>query len=177
MRTPTLLLMLAVSGTAMAADPATPDGAAPPTGNTTVSFKKPDKFTDAGTEGIGSRTSPRVLDALKAHLEQLGAKKLPSGETLQITITDIDLAGRFDPQPGGNDRVRIMRDVDWPRIELHYTLQQDGRTLADADASLSDMNYLMHSSLRRSTDPLRYEKDMLDAWFATTFERKPAKAR
>lgn len=171
MRAPALLLML-VAGTAIAADPAAPPAAAPPAGNTTVSFKKPDKFTDAGTEGIGSRTSPRVLDALKAHLEQLGAKKLPAGETLQITITDIDLAGRFDPQPGGNDRVRIMRDVDWPRIDLHYTLQQDGRTLADADASLSDMNYLASSSLRRSTDPLRYEKDMLDAWFAKTFTRR-----
>ncbi|WP_084197194.1 DUF3016 domain-containing protein [Solimonas soli] len=180
MRGAPLLLLLLAGGGALAAEPAAP---APPASaqaapavaapNTLVTFKDPDKFIDAGTDGIGSRTSPQVLDALKKHLQQLGARWLPAGQTLQITVTDIDLAGRFDPRPGRDNRVRIMRDGDWPRIDLHYTLKQDGRTLQDADAHLSDMSYLMNSGLTRSDDWLRYEKSMLDRWFAKTFAGRP----
>lgn len=164
-----LLALLLVSGSTLAAEADAPAAPATPEPNTIVTFKEPEKFVDAGTEGLGSRTSPRVLESLKKHLEQLGAKQLPPGQTLQIVITNIDLAGRFELHGALDHRVRLMRDVDWPRMDLHYTLTQDGRTLKEADEHLADMSYLMNSTLKHSDDSLRYEKSMLDRWFAKTF--------
>ncbi|MFT4047205.1 MAG: DUF3016 domain-containing protein [Solimonas sp.] len=165
-----LLAAAVASGTALAAttEPPAP-AAADVAGNTAVDFKNPEKFVDAWTDGYGTGASDDVTRALRVHLEKLGRQYLPAGQQLQITITDIDLAGRYDMMRSRTDWIRVMRDVDWPRIDLHYRLTQDGRTLREADARVSDMNYLSRIALQRSTEPLRYEKDMLAQWFAKTF--------
>ena len=165
------IVLLCTAGAVFAAEP--PPAPATPTdaGNTSVRFDHPERFIDAGDNGIGSRTSPRVLAILKGHIEKLGAKYLAPGQHLEVTVRDVDLAGRFDPVAGHDDRVRIMRDVDWPRITLHYRLTQGEQTLGDADATVSDISYL-RTGMPGDTDPLRYEKNMLDVWFAKTFGRK-----
>jgi hypothetical protein len=176
MRAALFLAVIVASSAAHAADP-TPAATAPApnpaeAGNTTVSFKNPEKFIDANTSNNGTGASPRVLDELKAYLEKLGKDQLPAGQQLQLTITDIDLAGRWDMMRTRPDWVRVMRDVDWPRIELHYKLTQNGQTLRGADARVADMNYLSNGTLQRSTESLRYEKEMLKQWFTKTFAAK-----
>ena len=61
-----------------------------------------------------------------------------------------------------------MDAVAWPRMQLRYRLTQGGRTLEQREESISDRNYLDTSSGRVS-DPLRYEKNMLEAWFRDRF--------
>ena len=92
-------------------------------------------------------------------------KKLPAGQSLRIEVLDIDLAGRLYPRRSGDD-IRILNGgADWPRIHLRYTLEQDGKLLRSGDEQLSDMAYQDRLGRTSDSDPLRYEKRMLDDWF------------
>ena len=137
-------------------------------GTVTVDFVHPEGFTDASLDGDGDmRSIQQVLTSIQATLETLAAKRLQPGQTLSVTMTDIDLAGRFEPwRPIGHD-VRIMRDVDPPRMVLDYRLMQDGRVQAAGHAALVDIDYLNDLPARLRNEPLAYDKAMLAHWFDT----------
>ena len=133
---------------------------------TEVSFTNPDKFSDARlNRDYGRGADDFVLKDLKAHIEKLGTRYLQPGQSLKVDIRDIDLAGHFEPWRVEFRDVRIMRDVTWPRIKLHYSVEQDGKVLVSRDATVSDQTYLQHGNYYFSNDRLRYEKAMLDDWF------------
>ncbi|KAB0330931.1 DUF3016 domain-containing protein [Janthinobacterium sp. PLB04] len=138
---------------------------------TEVHFTKPEQFTDLP---FNAQDREEVLKQLSAHFEKLGAS-LPPGQNLKIDVTDVDLAGREEPARNIGQDFRVMNGrVDWPRIRLHYVLEQDGKVISSADSALSDMSYLTRINHYSSGEKLRYEKAMIDDWFAKTFG-KPVK--
>lgn len=133
-----------------------------------VSFVAQDKFSDVG---FPTAEQERNLKTLSTHLQRLGERGLPAGQTLKIEVTDVDLAGRV--QIGSTRDMRVLTGgADWPRIELRYTLQADGKTLQSGEDRVSDMNYMMRSTTLRNDEPLAHEKRMLDEWFAARFGAK-----
>ena len=89
-------------------------------------------------------------------------------------ITDVDLAGDFEPWRGPDfTRVRVIRDIYPPRIDLDFRLiGADGRVLREGKRKLRDPGFLTTGAIGPgSTDPLRYEKRMIDRWFAKGSER------
>ncbi|UCO97300.1 DUF3016 domain-containing protein [Metapseudomonas lalkuanensis] len=134
--------------------------------STEVSFSHPDTYSDARLyRDYGRGADDFVLKDLKAHIEKLGKRYLQPGQTLKVDILDIDLAGQYEPWRVNFQGVRFMREVTWPRIKLHYSLEQDGRVLVSRDATVIDQSYLQHGNYYFSNDRLRYEKTMLDDWF------------
>jgi hypothetical protein len=128
----------------------------------TVTYVKPDDYIDVPR---GQIDRERVLKEFSDYFAKLD-KKLPAGQSLKIEVLDIDLAGRLYPRYGGGDDIRVMKGgADWPRMHLRYTLSQDGQTLRSGDDELSNMNYQMTMSRYSDSEPLRYEKQMLDEWF------------
>jgi len=164
---PILYAALLSSGAAFAQEPAPPA----PSANTVVEFVHPEKFIDASDRGFGAMPSDRVLNGLRTALVALGTKYLDAGQSLKIDITDIDLAGRFDPMLRPAEPLRVLRDADWPRISLHYELKQDGDVVRQGDERITDMNYLRQQA-PHTGEPLFYEKRMLADWFARTFARR-----
>lgn len=136
--------------------------AAASAGTVEVKFINPDKFTDARDDALRRED---VMKTLEARLKQLGEKKLPASQTLQVDVLDVDLAGDAFPRATLRE-TRVLRGrADWPRLHLRYTLREGDKVIKTGDEHLADMNYLM-SSLRVSQDgPLPYEKRMLDRWF------------
>ncbi len=66
--------------------------------------------------------------------------------------------------------VRVLKGgADWPRIKLRYTLESAGQAPRSGEQSLADMAYLEHVNRYAGDDRLRYEKRMLDEWFAAQF--------
>jgi hypothetical protein len=66
---------------------------------------------------------------------------------------------------GAND-LRVLRGgADWPMIQLRYSVEAAGKPLKQGEAKISDQNYLNHMNRYPSSEPLRYEKAMLDDWF------------
>jgi len=160
-RAAALVLCLAAAGMApaLARDSATPPQVA-------LSYSDPGAFTEARENPSESdRARQAWLDVLRRHAEQRAARQLAPGQRLDITVTDIRRAGRFEPWRGPSmDQVRIVRDVYPPRIALRFEWQgADGRLLKSGERTLSDPAFMMRASTR-SDDPLRYEKTLLDDW-------------
>ena len=138
-----------------------------------VTYVKPEDYLDVPRSEI---ERDRMLKDFSDYFAKLD-KKLPAGQTLKIEVLDIDLAGRLYPRYNGED-IRILKGgADWPRMDLRYTVEQDGRVVRSGEAKLSDMMYLEHSRLIHRNESLRYEKQMLDDWFSKTFDVKVRGAR
>jgi hypothetical protein len=135
-----------------------------------VNYLQPEKFTDMPFEPWERED---VLKDLTEHFQKLGQKLAPD-QNITIEVLDVDLAGRLVPGAHGGHDLRILRGgADWPRIQLRYSLDEGGRVLASGDAKLADLNYLGHLNRYPDGDRLRYEKQMIDDWFAKTILHKP----
>lgn len=146
---------------------------APPPSNTIVKYIHPEHFTDAEDRGFGGPASPRVLAELTSVLQDLGSKYLGADQQLTLDITDVDLAGYFEPGPNGSEPIRVLRESDWPHLTLHYSLSDKSGAPVQGDAQISDMNYLRGGLGGTSSgESLYYEQRMLDSWFAKTFAKK-----
>ncbi len=132
---------------------------------TNVTFTAPEKYIDMPFSSSGK---DEVMRELRAHFAKLGAK-LPKGEALTIEVLDIDLAGRIEPTRFANPDLRVLNGgADWPMIRLRYTLEVDGKVIKNGEDRIADLAYLNHYNRYTSTEPLRFEKQMLDDWFRKT---------
>ncbi len=143
-------------------------------GTANVSFVDAQSFEDAGTTSWEEQAN---LQALTTHLQGLAQCMLPAGQHLKVEVLDVDLAGTVPPSVRGSSVRVLRRGADWPRIHLRYTLEADGKTLANGDERIADLNYTRGLSSIRESKPLYYEKRMLDAWFKTRFGEGTVAAR
>jgi hypothetical protein len=136
-------------------------------GTVTVKYQEPDRFSDVPS---WEQDRTQLLKELSAHFQRLG-KQLPANQQLNVTVTDLDLAGRVEPRRRRlSDDIRILRGgADWPTMNLRYTLEQDGKVIASGEEHLKNMSYLDRMNSYPSGDTLRYEKPMIDDWFKSTF--------
>lgn len=138
--------------------------------NVSVTFQDPDKFTDV-RENNSTTNSTYYLDELKACLKETAALRLAAGQKLNITVTDVDLAGEnLFNQP---NRIRIYRQIDAPRVKLKFQLlAADGTVLKEGTRNLTDTYYLNNLRLPGSQDPLYYDKQLLIQWVRDEFRAK-----
>jgi hypothetical protein len=98
---------------------------------------------------------------------------LPAGDRLEVSITDIKLAGGYEPWHGPQLRyVRFMKDVYPPRIDLDFKLtDSNGKVVREGSRKLRDLGYLQNGAARvGNTDPLRYDKALIDSWLRRELE-------
>lgn len=140
----------------------------------TVNYIEPDRFTDVP---FTPWDREEALKTLSEHFSRLGAQ-LPPGQDLRIDVQDVDLAGHEYPGRGGRE-LRVVRSngPDWPRIDLRYTVEQDGRVLRSGEAQLRDMQFMDRIGRADDSDPMRYEKRMIDDWFYSTIMPRERAAR
>ena len=150
-------------------------GALPADGPVAVRWENPAAFTEVRPRPAGAqRDDFSWIPALARHLRDSAAGRIADGEQLDITVTDIDLAGDYEPWRNLSQDVRIVRDIYPPRMRLHFTLRDaQGRVLSEGERRLSDLGFLQGSSLLDS-DPLRYEKRMIDDWTRREFQSSAA---
>ena len=137
-----------------------------------VTFVAPDKFTDVKDYYLDTaRGRDALLDQLKEHIMTRATKYLAAGQRLEITVTDVDLAGDFEPWRSPNfDDVRFVKDIYPPRINLEFRLLgADGKVVTEGKRQLRDLGYLMNFTLP-NWDPLRYDKEMLSDWLRREFK-------
>src|SRR5437870_12458961 len=134
----------------------------------TVAFVDPSFFTDAA-DSTGN--SARTLLEIKRHLEHLGDRYLEPKDSLRIEVLNVDLAGRRQTLRSMTSDVRFVSgDADWPRIELRYTLESEAGASKSVQETVVDMTYLRRVfEPKYVSDPLQYEKRMLDNWFKARF--------
>lgn len=161
----TVIRKLAVSGLlALAAGAASAD--------VTVNYVEPERFSDIP---FTSWEREATLKDLTGYFAKLGAQ-LPPGQHLRVDVLDVDLAGREYPGRGARE-LRIVKHVDWPRIDLRYTIEQDGQVLRSGDAQLRDMSFMDRPTRYMDSDSLRHEKRMIEDWFHATIVPRERAAR
>ena len=101
--------------------------------------------------------------------------EIARGQTLDVTISDIDRAGRYEPtvRMGMND-IRIVKDLYPPRMTLNFALKgADGQVVAEGERKLVDHAFLMGTQINNN-DNLRYEKRLIDDWLRKEFRTSAA---
>jgi len=106
------------------------------------------------------------LTELAEYLRKRAQPRLGPGERLDLTIVDVDRAGGYEPWIGVNYHdTRIVRDIYPPRMTVQFRhIGADGQVLAEGERKLSDPGFLTGITPIDTTDPLRFEKRMIDAW-------------
>jgi len=138
-----------------------------------VNFVNADGFSDTGSTPWDKKDN---LDVIARHLQTLGQRYLGADQVLKVDVLDVDLAGenRFSRRQGTELRIAKGR-TDFPKMTVRYSLESNGRVLQSGEERIADMDYLHRIVDYASSDPLRHEKQMLDAWFKARFvEHQPA---
>lgn len=131
-----------------------------------VSFQSPEQFTDLRRTHLsgGRGADEGYLRELQDYVERIGPQRIPAGYTLALTITDVDMAGDFEPERGPSFMdVRITRGVYPPRINLTYRLTDTtGAVRSQGERQLRNQAFDWTISAVDRNDPLRHEKDLLN---------------
>jgi hypothetical protein len=128
-----------------------------------VQYLHPEKFADTGRYWAGEKARDVNLAELRKHLEGLAARLVPQGQALSVLVTELDMAGGFEPWRAGLGDIRIIRATYPPRIDLSFKLTaSDGSVLKQGERRLRDP--FMIGGLQYRGDRLRYEKGLLDDW-------------
>src|SRR5690606_34659547 len=108
---------------------------------------------------------------LAQYMRRQAGKQLPDGDSLELTIVDIQRAGRYEPWRGPSMQdARIVRDIYPPRMTVHFRqLDANGAVVDEGERKITDMAFMTHSSPINQTDALRYEKRMIDSWLRREF--------
>jgi len=138
-----------------------------------VNFFEPEKFTDVKMSEMGDdRDRDDILTRIREYLNDQAKYYVPVGQTLEITFTDIDMAGDFEPWRGPQwSDVRVVKDIYPPRMSVTFRLvDAEGNVLKQGKRELRDMSFLLKLSIDRN-DSLRHEKALLDDWLRSEFGR------
>lgn len=141
--------------------------ALPDSGAVSVNWNDPETFTEfRNTSNRWAASEGDWLQDLARHMRKRAEQQLGSGERLQLTIVDIKRAGEYEPWVGQDLRnVRIVRDMYPPRMTVSFRLlDATGTVVEEGERKLSDPGFLLNSNPINVSDPLRYEKRMVDAW-------------
>ena len=121
----------------------------------------------AGLLALAAGSASAAVNVAWIHPENFHDLPFPTWE--RIEITEFDPAGHLVPS------IRLGRDIrvlsgraDWPRMELRYAVEQNGQVIKSGESQLQDMNYQQTFSHYFDSEPLRYEKQMIDDWFSKT---------
>ncbi len=143
-------------------------------GEAKVSWQEPEKYTDirASNESRDS-FKERVFKEFNAMFSTM-AKKLPDGYQMEITVTDLDLAGDVNSMYSRQGRdIRVVKELYWPRMSFSYTLRNEkNEVVASAKEDVKDMNFMMSAGIHSNVSSFDYEEKMLNDWFKTQQKTK-----
>jgi hypothetical protein len=141
--------------------------ALPESGPVSVHWNDPETFTEVRlSSNRWAASEGNWLQELAQYMRKRAQQKLAPGEHLDLTIVDIDRAGQYEPWHSIDmQNVRIIRDQYPPRMTVQFRrVDANGAVLAEGERKLTDLAFLLHASPISDTDPLRYEKRMIDTW-------------
>lgn len=136
--------------------------------NVTVNMVNPDQFREVRqNRNFGDVRDGSWLVELQKYAVDRAGPRLAAGQHLDVNITDIKRAGDFEPWRGPNfTDIRVVKDIYPPRIDLNYVLKDNnGSVIREGTDKLTDLAFLRRIQ-RNDTDPLRYEKRLVDDWLS-----------
>jgi hypothetical protein len=139
-----------------------------------VEWQDPSRFRDIKTSsGIQSRYEERLFDSLTKELDKNAQRVLKDNQTLELVVTDLDLAGDMRPTFGAASvsELRIVKDLYPPRMTFTYRVLEGSKVIMIGDEKLIDMNFLHHVGMSKNSTA-EYESKMLADWLKKTIAPK-----
>jgi hypothetical protein len=144
---------------------------------TEVTFSHPEKYADVRDAYTGSDMGrDGILSQLENYLVERSKAYVPEGLKLLISVTDVDLAGDFEPWRGGQAMdIRVVKDIYPPKFDLEFKLVgADLKIVKEGKRQLRDLAFMSKLSISQN-DMLHYEKALLDDWLQNEFSRVKAR--
>lgn len=165
------VLLFAGMGLASVASAQTAAGGLPDTGRVQVGWQDPNTFTEVATAGNKRRAlEGDWVRQLALYIERQAERPLPVGQHMRVTILDVDRAG---DRRGVGEGVPVVRAVSPPSIRLHVVRTDTyGRVVDQGDRTLEDPSVLGAPTRTTGSDPLVFEKRLVDGWLASEFPPK-----
>ncbi|MBX3697955.1 MAG: DUF3016 domain-containing protein [Dokdonella sp.] len=163
--------ILAMLGLLVASATTTQAAEATDADRVTVNWTDPAQFTEVRYSHAFGQPKPETwLEAMRKTVVQRADKLLKPGQHLDVTFTDVKLAGQYEPWRGPAYRdVRVVRDMYPPRIDLRFSLTDaNGTVIASGERKLRDPAFLSRSTPNGS-DSYRFEKSLLKDWLVREF--------
>lgn len=138
-----------------------------------ILWQNPTDFRDIESSGeIQSRYQQRLFETLTENIDKEAGKILSPNQKLEMTVTDLDLAGDARPTFGAtSDDLRIVKEVYPPRIAFNYKVIEGGKVIVAGDEKLADLGFM--DGIRPIGDrPFQYESDMIATWLKRTLAPK-----
>ena len=135
-----------------------------------VEFKSPENYHDIYQGDMTSKKKyrKRIFNTLeKAFAEN--AKRIPRGYSLDVTVLDIDLAGKVDR--GSSNAIRKITDHDFPRLHFYVVLKnRKGEIVLQGEQNLKERKS-KHNAFRSHGSQKQFylETMLVDKWFETAF--------
>ena len=137
-------------------------------GMITIEWDNPQDYTDV--KAVGGKQGPyetRVFKDLTDNLAKVAQQNLKSGLTLELIVTDLDLAGNVQSTFGAtpND-IRVVKPVYPPRITFSYSVLEGDKVIMVGDEKLTDLNFMNGLKTPNQTS-LHYENALFKSWLVT----------
>ncbi len=143
-------------------------------GEAKVTWQEPEKYSDI-RPGNETRDAfqARVFKELETVVSDL-ARQLPDGDQLEMTVTDLDLAGDVNGMYGDRLRdIRIIKELYWPRMSFSYVLKNSrNEVIVAGKDDIKDMNFMSRIGIPYGNTSFIYEETMLRDWFAKKQKEK-----
>ena len=145
--------------------------ALPGSGPVSVAWTDPAEFSELKYSGNRFESARgEWLTTLAEYLRDRTQAQLPAGERLELTIVDVQRAGRYEPWRMNMQDVRVVRDVYPPRMTLRFRhFDASGALVSEGERKLSDPGFLTHLTPLSDNDSLRHEKRLVDTWLRREF--------
>lgn len=155
-------LMLIVFAALLAVAPSTYAGE-----KVKVNWFEPENYTDVrAANGGNKRFRKAVFAQLEKHFEKTAQKMLPEGITLNIKVTNVNLAGDVRYNFGLSQEIRLVKPIYWPQIDFEYQVLEKGNVIKSDTVKLRDMAFMDRVRVSSRNDSYRYEKALISEWFS-----------
>jgi hypothetical protein len=110
---------------------------------------------------------------LADYMQEKIAKTVPPGDRVDVEIVDITRAGEYEwLSRATSDDIRVLRDVYPPRMTLNFRhVDASGNVVGEGERKIADLAYLQTTPAFPTSDPLRYDKRLIDTWVRREFKR------
>ncbi len=143
-------------------------------GQAKVYWTDPGSYHDIrSTSGAQEEFAAGVIKELELHIHKLATEYLGEGQSLEMSVTDLDLAGdvRISGAKQGHSEVRVIKEIYPAKMKFQYQLSDaSGKVIKEGSEELRS-RYPSAASMRSSNNErLAMEKKMLERWFKRTFK-------
>ncbi|AZG74742.1 DUF3016 domain-containing protein [Shewanella livingstonensis] len=168
-----LLLASALASQVVMAEDAPKPNPVTEVGLVKIEWQNPKDFRDIKTSNeLQSRFENRLFETLTKNINKQAEKILKPGQTLQMTVTNLDLAGDMRPTFGATPGdLRIVKDLYPPRATFSYSISEADKVIVAGDEKITDMSF-MYNSHRFNDRPFQYETTLFTDWLQKSIAPK-----